>query len=102
LNQTLELVAQPPVFPLTVVEALGEFAADELLLQLYAFTAVGVFVIRIVDTIKITIPLIRNKRFIFVNILASIKVDNSVLLEHYSLGGLVRRTPTTRYYNYDS
>jgi hypothetical protein len=45
LDELLELVEQPPFAPLTLVEALGVCAVDELLLQLYAFATFVVIVI---------------------------------------------------------
>jgi hypothetical protein len=47
---------------------------DELL-QVYAITVLGVFVIRNVAATKIAIPLIRNKRFMFVLIPQIINVN---------------------------
>jgi len=45
LDELLELVEQPPLLPLTLVEVLGVCAVDELLLQLYAFATFGAVVI---------------------------------------------------------
>lgn len=57
----------------------------EELLQLYAIVLFGVVGIRDMDIIKMTIPLINNIRFIFVIILATIKVNYYVILELYSV-----------------
>jgi hypothetical protein len=43
-DELLELVAQLHFVPLTLVDELGVFATQELLLQLYAFATFGVWV----------------------------------------------------------
>ncbi len=45
MDKLLELLEQLPLLPLTLVEVLGVCAADELLLQLNAFTTFVVIVV---------------------------------------------------------
>ena len=66
----------------------------EELLQLYAIVLFGVVVIRIVDRIKIAIPLISTKRFmLFVVILVNINIhskfrliNSTIYLQKYQPG----------------
>jgi hypothetical protein len=67
-----ELVAQLPLLPLTPDEEVGVFAADELLLQLYAFATFDVIVIGatiIAKTLAVEMA-ITNRVTLFIHVIA--------------------------------
>jgi hypothetical protein len=69
LDKLLELLEQLPLLPLTLVEVLGVCAADELLLQLNAFTTskfvIGIAIIAVIAIIapnaKLTLRIIADR-----------------------------------------
>jgi len=73
LDKLLELLEQLPLLPLTLVEVLGVCAADELLLQLNAFTTFVVIVVGariIAKTLAVEMAIAINRVTLIIHVMA--------------------------------